>query len=154
MPSSFSLKEIRRLSFASLSFRTDRSADTSSNDDPVSSPEQSSVGSITPPSISNNSDPALHIQIPTETKMTPPLAPTNKRYSLEESTASQVAPTKTQQAHAQPLQEYHQPLAEYAPQVTNIRHGTTVRHHPSTLSLPLLLARSSLPMAIDMMDLC
>ncbi|KAI3319904.1 putative peptidase family-domain-containing protein [Xylariaceae sp. AK1471] len=117
----FNLKQIRRRSLASFrTERTERSTDTSSNDDPSSNQEQSSVGSITPPSLANESDPALPAQIPIETRRPP--EPNSNRYSVAESIASEAPPTKDQQGQS----HNQQPLSPYAPQVTNIRHGTTV----------------------------
>ncbi|KAI0397497.1 putative peptidase family-domain-containing protein [Xylariaceae sp. FL0594] len=129
MAPKFSLKDLRRIS--RTSFRTNRSTETSSNDEQTSSQEVSSVGSITPPSISNESDPALHIQIPAETR-TPPDSNTNsKRYSLAESFADSVASdlhsTKREQVHQneQKPGDQERPLP-YAPRITNIRNRATV----------------------------
>ncbi|KAF2971936.1 hypothetical protein GQX73_g1525 [Xylaria multiplex] len=119
MPAKFNLKQIRRRSLAS--FRTNRSTDTSSNDEPSnSSQELSSVGSITPPSLADESDPALHAQIPA--MLRPPLESTNNRFSIAESVASEPRSTKDLQEQLQS----HQPLSQYAPRVTNIREKSTV----------------------------
>ncbi|KAI0542398.1 metallopeptidase [Xylaria digitata] len=119
MPAKFNLKQIRRRSLAS--FRTNRSTDTSSNDEPSnSSQELSSVGSITPPSLADESDPALHAQVPAMPR--PPLESTSNRFSIAESVASEPRSTKDLQEQLQS----HQPLSQYAPRVTNIREKSTV----------------------------
>ncbi|KAI1180984.1 metallopeptidase [Nemania sp. FL0916] len=119
MPPKFSFKQIRRRSLAS--FRTTRSTDTSSNDEPSSSSQElSSVGSITPPSVTNESDPALYAQIPAASR--PPLESNSNRYSVAESVLSESRSTKDLQDQFQE----QQPLSQYAPRVTNIRDKSTV----------------------------
>ncbi|KAI0517734.1 metallopeptidase [Xylaria bambusicola] len=121
MAPKFNLKQIRRRSLAS--FRTSRSTDTSSNDEPSSSSQElSSVGSITPPSLADESesDPALHTHIPTLTR--PPLESNNNRFSIVESVASEHRSTKDLQDQLQ----HNQSLSQYAPQVTNIQDKATV----------------------------
>ncbi|KAJ2988088.1 hypothetical protein NUW58_g4159 [Xylaria curta] len=114
MAPKFNFKQIRRRSLAS--FRTSRSTDTSSNDEPSSSSQElSSIGSITPPSLADEPDPAL--QIPAGTR--PPLEPNSNRFSIAESVSSESRSTKD-------LQDQHQSLSQYAPQVTNIRDRSTV----------------------------
>ncbi|KAJ3567800.1 hypothetical protein NPX13_g6643 [Xylaria arbuscula] len=102
MAPKFNLKQLRRRSLAS--FRTSsRSTDTSSNDEPSSSSQElSSVGSITPPSLAD------------ESRSRPPYPD----FSLDET-----APRVEQQPDQ--LQQ-NQSLSQYAPQVTNIRDKTTV----------------------------
>ncbi|KAI1428958.1 metallopeptidase [Xylaria sp. FL1777] len=115
----FSLKQLRRHSH--VSFLGSQSTDTSSNDEPSnSSQELSSVGSITPPSLADESDPALHTQVPAMTR--PPLESNSNRFSIAESVASEPRSTKDLQDQLQ----YHQPLSQYAPRVTNIRDKSTV----------------------------
>ncbi|KAI0467301.1 metallopeptidase [Xylaria cf. heliscus] len=119
MAPKFNFKQIRRRSLAS--FRTSRSTDTSSNDEPSSSSqEMSSVGSITPPSLADESDPALHTQVSSVTR--PPLEPNSNRYSIAESVTSESRSTKDLQEQSQ----YHPVLSQYAPQVTSIRDKSTV----------------------------
>ncbi|KAI0799315.1 metallopeptidase [Xylaria sp. FL0064] len=119
MAPKFNLKQIRRRSLAS--FRTNRSTDASSNDEPSSSSQElSSVGSITPPSLADESDPALHAHVPTVTR--PPLESNSNRFSIAESVASETRSTKDPQEQPQ----YQQPLSQYAPRVTNIRDKSTV----------------------------
>ncbi|TGJ78561.1 hypothetical protein E0Z10_g10202 [Xylaria hypoxylon] len=119
MPPKFNLKQIRRRSLAS--FRTNRSTDTSSNDEPSSSSQElSSVGSITPPSLADESDPTLHTQISAMAR--PPLESNSNRFSIAESVASEPRSTKDLQEKLQ----YHQPLSQYGPRVTNIRDKSTV----------------------------
>ncbi|KAI0969142.1 metallopeptidase [Xylaria arbuscula] len=119
MAPKFNLKQIRRRSLAS--FRTNRSTDTSSNDEPSSSSQElSSVGSITPPSLADEPDPALHAHVPAMTR--PPLESISNRYSIAESVASEPRSTKDLQDQSQNGQS----LSPYAPQVTNIRDKSTV----------------------------
>jgi hypothetical protein len=119
MPPKFNFKQIRRRSLAS--FRTSRSTDTSSNDEPSgSSQELSSVGSITPPSLADESDPALQTQIPAVPR--PPFESNNNRFSIAESIMSESYSTKDLQDQLQD----QQPLSQYAPRVTNIRDKSTV----------------------------
>jgi hypothetical protein len=115
----FNLKELRRRSLAS--FRTSRSTDTSSNDEPSSSSQElSSVGSITPPSLADESDPALHTQIRGETSY--PHESNSNRFSIAESVASEPCSTKDLQDQLQS----QQPLSQYAPRLTNIKNKSTV----------------------------
>ncbi|KAJ8128872.1 hypothetical protein O1611_g4761 [Lasiodiplodia mahajangana] len=120
MPSRFNFKQIRRRSLAS--FRTSRSTDTSSNDEPSSSSQElSSVGSITPPSLADESDPALHAQIPAVPR--PPFESSNSnRFSIAESIMSEPRSTKDLQDQLQD----QQPLSQFAPRVTNVREKSTV----------------------------
>lgn len=120
MAPKFNLKQIRRRSLAS--FRTSsRSTDTSSNDEPSSSSQElSSVGSITPPSLADESDPVLHTQISPLSR--PPSESNNNRFSVTESVASEHRSTKDLQDQLQQSQS----LSQYVPQVTNIRDKTTV----------------------------
>ncbi|KAI0409366.1 metallopeptidase [Xylaria palmicola] len=119
MPPIFNLKQIRRRSLAS--FRTNRSTDTSSNEEPSSSSQElSSVGSITPPSLADESDPVLQIQSPAVTR--PQFEPNSNRFSVVESVGSESRSTKDPQEQSQ----YQPALSQYAPQVTNIRDRSTV----------------------------
>ncbi len=135
MAPKFNLRQLRRRSLAS--FRTTRSTDTSSNDEPSSSSQElSSVGSITPPSLADESDPALHPQVPATTR--PPPESNSNRFSVAESVASEPRSTKDVQDQLQ----YHQPLSQYAPRVSNIRDKSTVGHR---LSISILLRIVSCP---------
>ncbi|RYO79793.1 hypothetical protein DL764_009979 [Monosporascus ibericus] len=84
-PSFLNFKELRRRSRAS--FRTDRSTDTSSNSDHHSQEMDPTTGSITPPSLSIQSDPAINLhkdqpQAP-PVPPRPPVQPHNSnRYSV------------------------------------------------------------------------
>ncbi|KAI1130144.1 metallopeptidase [Nemania abortiva] len=120
MPSRFNFKQIRRRSLAS--FRTSRSTDTSSNDEPSSSSQElSSVGSITPPSLADESDPALHAQ--TLAVPRPPFESSNSnRFSIAESIVSEPRSTKDLQDQIQD----QPPLSQFAPRVTNVRDRSTV----------------------------
>lgn len=124
----FNLKELRRRSLAS--FRTSRSTDTSSNDEPSSSSQElSSVGSITPPSLADESDPALHTQIPGETRY--PHESNSNRFSVAESVASEPCSTKDLQDQLQS----QQPLSQYTPRLTNITNKSTVSSNPTPSNL-------------------
>ncbi|KAI1150418.1 metallopeptidase [Nemania diffusa] len=119
MPPKFNFKELRRRSLAS--FRTNRSTDTSSNDEPSSSSQElSSVGSITPPSLADESDSTLQTQIPAVPR--PPFESNSNRFSVTESILSESYSTKDLQDQLQD----QQPLSQYAPRVTNIRDKSTV----------------------------
>ncbi|KAI1117764.1 metallopeptidase [Nemania sp. NC0429] len=119
MAPKFNFKQIRRRSLAS--FRTSRSTDTSSNDEPSSSSQElSSVGSITPPSLADELDPALHAQILAVTS--PPYESNSSRLSIPESVMSEPRSTK----HLQAQLQHQQPVSQYAPQLTNIRDRSTV----------------------------
>lgn len=122
MAPKFNFKQIRRRSLAS--FRTSRSTDTSSNDEPSSSSQElSSVGSITPPSLADELEPPLHAQILAVTS--PPFESNSSRLSIPESVISEPRSTEHLQAQSQD----QQPLSQYAPRVTNIRDRSTVGHH-------------------------
>ncbi|KAI0198629.1 metallopeptidase [Astrocystis sublimbata] len=133
----FNLKQFRRRSLAS--FRTSRSTDTSSNDEPSSSSQElSSVGSITPPSLADDSDPSLHTQLSAATTR-PPLEPRTNRYSVAESVISEPRSTKDgQQDHFCPPN-----LTQYAPEVTSIRNKSTV--HQKILLVKGLIGRDPHP---------
>ncbi|KAJ8115535.1 hypothetical protein ONZ43_g4647 [Nemania bipapillata] len=119
MPPKFNFKQIRRRSLAS--FRTSRSTDTSSNDEPSgSSQELSSVGSITPPSLVDESDSTLQTQPPAVPR--PPFESNSNRFSIAESIVSESYSTKDLQDQLQD----QQPLSQYAPRVTSIRDKSTV----------------------------
>ncbi|KAI1190373.1 metallopeptidase [Nemania serpens] len=119
MAPKFNFKQIRRRSLAS--FRTSRSTDTSSNDEPSSSSQElSSVGSITPPSLADELEPPLHAQILAVTS--PPFESNSSRLSIPESVISEPRSTEHLQAQSQD----QQPLSQYAPRVTNIRDRSTV----------------------------
>ncbi|KAI8627589.1 metallopeptidase [Xylariaceae sp. FL1651] len=118
MAPKFSLKDLRRRSLAS--FKTDRSTDTSSNDEPSGHDTTPSVGSITPPSLPDETDPALNAQTPAVTR--PPLEPNTNRYSIAES----IGPESPAASNPQAQLQYQQPLSQYAPRLTNIPHKSTV----------------------------
>lgn len=131
MPPKFNFKELRRRSLAS--FRTNRSTDTSSNDEPSSSSQElSSVGSITPPSLADESDSTLQTQIPAVPR--PPFESNSNRFSVTESILSESYSTKDLQDQLQD----QQPLSQYAPRVTNIRDKSTVGYRLSILLLVML----------------
>lgn len=136
MAPKFNFKQIRRRSLAS--FRTVRSTDTSSNDEPSSSSQElSSVGSITPPSLADELDPALHAQIPAVTS--PPFESNSSRFSIAESVMSEPHSTKNLQAQLQD----QQPLSQHAPRVTNIRDRSTVGR--MLFLLPLIVSWAQSP---------
>ncbi|KAI2634473.1 metallopeptidase [Xylaria nigripes] len=115
---SLSFKQLRRRSI--VGFRSNRSIDnsnTSSNDEP-SSQELSSVGSITPPSLVEESNPALRTQVSATTK--PSLEPNINWNSVAESVISEPRSSKHLQDQSSPLQ------SQYALRLTNIRDKATV----------------------------
>ncbi|KAI1773761.1 putative peptidase family-domain-containing protein [Hypoxylon cercidicola] len=120
-PSFLNFKELRRRSRAS--FRTDRSTDTSSNDDHHSQHTTPTNGSITPPSLTAQSDPALHSQLkdqaptPPVPGNRPPPQPNSNRYSVSGMTGL-----------GSPLLNGKSslPVSQYAPRITNVTENTWV----------------------------
>ncbi|XDG04855.1 hypothetical protein ABKA04_004470 [Annulohypoxylon sp. FPYF3050] len=121
-PSFLNFKDFRRRSRASI--RTDRSTDTSSYDDHQSQNTTPTNGSITPPSITANSDPALNAQIKDQTQ--PPPVPANRpppqpnpnsRYSVS-GMAGLGSPALNGKSSL--------PVSQYAPRITNLGENTWV----------------------------
>ncbi|KAI0474980.1 putative peptidase family-domain-containing protein [Xylariaceae sp. FL0804] len=118
-PSLFNFKELRRRSRAS--FRTERSTDTSSNDDQNATP---TTGSITPPSIAAQSDPALHLQ----TKGTPPPMPTRPPLQSLTNTSTNRYSVSGMAGLGSPSLNGKStlPPSKYAPRINNISDNSWV----------------------------
>ncbi|KAK3989683.1 putative peptidase family-domain-containing protein [Cladorrhinum sp. PSN332] len=124
-PSFFNFKELRRRS--RHSFRTDRSTDTSSDASNGTTP---TTGSLTPPSIGQQSDPALNLQLkdqlvsPSSASLARP-APqpypngNSNRYSVS-GMAGLGAPMPS--GKRSPTL----PVSQYSPRVTNVQENTWV----------------------------
>ncbi|KAI1207413.1 putative peptidase family-domain-containing protein [Annulohypoxylon truncatum] len=121
-PSFLNFKDFRRRSRASI--RTDRSTDTSSYDDHHSQNTTPTNGSITPPSITANSDPALNAQLkdqpqppPIPANRPPPQPNSNNRYSVS-GMAGLGSPALNGKSSL--------PVSQYAPRITNLGENTWV----------------------------
>ncbi|KAI5859916.1 putative peptidase family-domain-containing protein [Durotheca rogersii] len=118
-PAFLNFKEFRRRSRAS--FRTDQSTDVSSYDERRSQNAASTNGSITPPSISAQSDPALSSQ--SKDQLQPPPVPGNRpppsssRYSVSGMTGIG-SPSLNGKSSL--------PVSQYAPRITNLGENTWV----------------------------
>ncbi|KAM3521394.1 hypothetical protein MY4038_009054 [Beauveria bassiana] len=118
------LKELRRRSKAS--FRTDASTDTSS-EGAVSHGTATSSGSVTPPSIAQNSDPALDLQLKdtgeqlTQTSSRPTL-PANGSNACRYSTQSVPGPSGLGSPALSGKPNI--PLSKYAPRIHNINENS------------------------------
>lgn len=132
-PSFLNFKEFRRRSRAS--FRTDRSTDTSSNDDHTSNDLTPPSGANTPPSITAHSDPALHMQVKDGSSVPPvppvpfasrPPLPKNNRHSVSGMTGLG-SPSSSRIAL---------PISQYAPRVTNVAENSWVKKHIYLRSSP------------------
>ncbi|KAI1406297.1 putative peptidase family-domain-containing protein [Hypoxylon fuscum] len=120
-PSFLNFKELRRRSRAS--FRTERSNDTSSYDDHHSQNTTPTNGSITPPSVSAQSDPALNAQLKDQL-LAPPVPgnrpspqPNSNRYSVSGMTGLG-SPALNGKSSL--------PVSQYAPRIANIGENTWV----------------------------
>ncbi|KAL2163709.1 hypothetical protein VTH06DRAFT_5767 [Thermothelomyces fergusii] len=126
MPRSFlSLKDLRRRSRAS--FKTERSADESSE---VSNHSTPTNGSLTPPSIGAESDPALNLQVKDQPQSQPapptavgrpqthPVPNASSRHSVSGmiGLGSRVPPGKGPSL----------PVSQYSPQISNVADGSWV----------------------------
>lgn len=127
------LKELRRRSRAS--FRTDNSTDTSS-DGTTSQGTSPSSGSVTPPSVGHQSDPALNLQIKS--------SDTSQRIQKPVASQSQptLSPARSSSRHsvsgmsglgAPPVNGRSIPLSRYAPRIHNISENSWVSTFPHTL---------------------
>lgn len=131
------LKSLRRQSRAS--FRTEASTDTSSDgalshDTPDTSP---SSGSLTPPSMDQQSDPALHLQVKdgnATSQNRPMLAPggNSSRYSVS-GMSGLGAPSSSGRSSL--------PVSKYAPRVQNISENTWVCSCKCIVYFPLFLTQ-------------
>ncbi|KAK0648796.1 putative peptidase family-domain-containing protein [Cercophora newfieldiana] len=113
-PSFLNFKDLRRRSRAS--FRTDRSTDASSEASQGTTP---TTGSLTPPSIAQQSDPALHLQVKDQPPPVPQTRPqlagnTNgaNRYSVS-GMAGLGSPVQVGRGPALPV-------SQYSPRITNV----------------------------------
>lgn len=134
-PSFLNFKELRRRSRAS--FRTEHSADNSS-DGAVSHGTTTSSGSVTPPSIAHQSDPALNLQLkdsnannnnapsqaqsqpqsPQLNQARPPLPPNNSsRYSVSGMSGLGAPSINGRQTV---------PVSPYAPRILNVSENAWV----------------------------
>lgn len=122
------LKELRRRSRAS--FRTDNSTDASS-DGATSQGTSPSSGSVTPPSIAHQSDPALDLQIKkTNTSQ-------QNQVQMSQSTRPMISPGSNTSRHsvsgmsglgAPPSNSRGSvPLSQYAPRIHNVSENSWVR---------------------------
>jgi hypothetical protein len=119
-PSIFNFKELRRRSRAS--FRTERSTDTSSDGSHGTTPTS---GSLTPPSIAHQSDPALNLQlkdhsippVPVRPRLLTPTTTSTNRYSVSGMTGLG-SPVNGKGPAL--------PTSQYSPRVTNISDGQWV----------------------------
>lgn len=123
-PSFLNLKELRRRSTAS--FRTKHSTDTSSNSDHNSHDTTPTTGSITPPSLAAQSDPALHLQMKDQSKAPPvpsrpplqqPSSSSSNRYSVSGMTGLG-SPSLSGRNTL--------PVSQYAPRIVNLTENAWV----------------------------
>ncbi|RYP69800.1 hypothetical protein DL771_005909 [Monosporascus sp. 5C6A] len=135
-PSFLNFKELRRRSRAS--FRTDRSTDTSSNSDHQSQETDPTTGSITPPSLSTQSDPAINLH--KDQRQAPPVPPrppvqpqNSSRYSVSGMTGLG-SPALSGKSSL--------PISQYAPRISNVTENVWVW---SNLAGSLCNYESSLP---------
>lgn len=126
-PTFFKFKELRRRSRAS--FRTDHSTDTAS-EGAVSHDTAPSSGSVTPPSIAHQSDPALNLQVKdahashqdqAQSQTRPMLAPSanTSRHSVS-GMSGLGSPSSTANGRK------NIPTSQYAPRVHNISDNAWV----------------------------
>lgn len=134
------LKELRRRSRAS--FRTDNSTDASS-DGAASQGTPPSSGSVTPPSLTHQSDPALDLQIKkanisqqsqTQAQAVPPTRPmlspgnNSSRHSVSGMSGLGAPPANGRGSV---------PLSQYAPRIHNVSENSWVRICPRAVVMAL-----------------
>lgn len=123
-PSFLNFKDLRRRSRAS--FRTDRSTDGSSDASQGTTP---TTGSLTPPSLGQQSDPALHLQVKDQVQPIPPVPPARpplpsnpngaaNRYSVS-GMAGLGSPTQSGRGSALPV-------SQFSPRITNVPDNSWV----------------------------
>lgn len=125
-PTFLNFKELRRRSRAS--FRTENSTDTSS-DGAVSHDTTPSTGSVTPPSIAQQSDPALNLQVkdPNDAGFQQPQHQNLSRRSLPASTSSRRSVSGMSGLGAPSINgKQSAPLSQYAPRVLNVGENAWV----------------------------
>lgn len=123
-PSFLNFKELRRRSRAS--FRTERSTDTSSNDEhgshDVGTP---TTGSLTPPSAGARSDPSLNLQV--KDQQAPPVPPVPNRPSLSGSPTNRYSTSGMAGLGSPSIKGRNSlPTSQYAPRITNIAENAWV----------------------------
>lgn len=121
-PSFLNLKELRRRSRAS--FRTERSTDTSSNSDQQNYDTTPTTGSITPPSLSAQSDPGLNLhkdQSPSQAPPVPPRPPVQPNNSNRYSVSGMTGIGSPVLSGRSSL-----PVSQYAPRIANINDNAWV----------------------------
>lgn len=134
------LSSLRRRSRAS--FRTDRSTDTSS-DGAGSQGTSPSSGSLTPPSLDHQSDPALHLQVKDQQQQ----QVQRRKSQITQSQSMQIVPPRPPlSAHSNrgsvsgmsglgaPVNgKQNLPVSPYAPRLTNIAENAWVCLRPSCI---------------------
>ncbi|KAJ1325566.1 putative peptidase family [Microdochium nivale] len=124
-PSFLNFKELRRRSMAS--FRTDRSTDTSSNDEHGSHDTGTpTTGSLTPPSIAAHSDPALNLQV--KDQQVPPVPPVpSTRPAPTGSPSSRNSMTGMTGLGPPSIKGRGSlPISQYAPRISNVPENAWV----------------------------
>lgn len=123
-PSFLNLKELRRRSRAS--FRTDRSTDSKSDSSKTTTPTS---GSLTPPSIAQQSDPALHLQLKDEAPIPrPQLHPYPNGGSNRYSVSGMVGLGSPVPCGKGPSL----PVSQYSPRITNVPDNSWVGGAPNS----------------------
>lgn len=123
-PAFLSFKELRRRSRAS--FRTEHSTDTSS-EGAASHGTAPSSGSLTPPSIAHQSDPALNLQV--KDSQSPPVPPQHRqqRPPLSSGTNSNRNSVSGMSGLGSPSGRHSLPVSQYAPKISNVPENAWVR---------------------------
>lgn len=125
-PTFLSLKDLRRRSKAS--FRTENSTDTSS-DGALShdTHDTPSSGSLTPPSMAHQSDPALNLQVKDASGQNPAQAPTRPMLAPAGNSSRYSVSGMTGLGSPSPNGRSNLPVSQYAPRVQNISENAWVR---------------------------
>jgi hypothetical protein len=120
-----SFKELRRRSRAS--FRTEHSTDTLS-EGAQSHGTAPSSGSLTPPSIAQQSDPALNLQV--KEPQVPPIPPQHRqqRPALSSGTSSKRNSVSGMSSPGSPSARSSILVSQYAPKISNVQENAWVRH--------------------------
>ncbi|RYP92561.1 hypothetical protein DL770_001319 [Monosporascus sp. CRB-9-2] len=118
-PSFLNFKELRRRSRAS--FRTDRSTDTSSNSDHQSQETDPTTGSITPPSLSTQPDPAINLN-----KDQPQAPPVPPRPSVQPHNSTRYSVSGMTGLGSPALSgKSSLPVSQYAPRISNVTENVS-----------------------------
>src|SRR5690606_26559886 len=139
MPPSFlNFKELRRRSRAS--FRTERSTDESSEASNHTAPTN---GSLTPPSIGAESDPALNLQLkdqPQSHAISPPAAARPQTHPFANaSNRHSVSGMIGLGSPVPPGKGPNLPVSQYSPRISNVADGSWVR----SLAVPAVFMAGS-----------